>query len=186
MRRKMLLLFALAAVALVFAFCSPLAEAENWQPVTTITGSGEQVSSEFHIKGSEWRIRWSYAPNAQYPSMTVFSFFVYPHGESAAYVDSVVLPDERSGVLSLHGGPRLYYVRVVAGNTPGYTLVVEYDADSEVSDSTLAVVIGLTIGIPIVLIVVMAVAVRRRVKARKRSNASMFQPPPPPPPPPPA
>ena len=183
MRRKMPLLFALAAVVLVVASWSPLAQAENWQPVITITGSGEQTSSEFHIKGSEWRIRWSYTPNAQYPSLTVFSFFVYPHGETAAYVDSVVLPDESSGVLNIHEGPRLYYVRVVAGNTPGYTLVVEYDADSEVSDSTLAVIIGLTLGIPIILIIVMAVLVRRRYKSRKAANSSALPSPPPPPPP---
>jgi hypothetical protein len=181
-KKIMVLVLSLAAVAFVTASFWPRAKAENWQPVTTISGSGEQISDEFHIKGSEWRIRWSYTLNAQVPSMTAFSFFVYPHGETAVYVGSVVFPDETSGVLSIHEGPKLYYVNVVAGNTPGYTLTIEYDADSEVSDSTLAAIIGLAIGIPIVLMVAIALLARKRAKKWKSANTNMFPPPPPPPP----
>ena len=170
-------------VVMVAAIFSIPVKAANWQPVTTVTGSGSQTSAEFHIKGSEWRISWTYTPNPQEPSLTVFSFFVYPHGETAAYVGNVIKygSGETSGTLSIHEGPKLYYIEVLAGNTPGYSLSVEYDADSEVSDSLLVAIIAAVIIIPTILIVVMAVLVRKRVKNRK---LAMLSPPPPPPPPP--
>jgi hypothetical protein len=175
-----LILVTAVAVFLVLSFTLP-AEAANWQQVTTISGSDSQTTSEFMVSGSEWRIRWSYTPDAQFPSLTAFSFFVYPHGETAAYVGHVVEygSSETSGTLDFHDGPGLHYVEVLAANTQGYTLNVEYDTQSVMSDSLIAVIVGLVIGIPIVLIVIISFMVRRRVKRRKLLTAS---PPPPPPP----
>jgi hypothetical protein len=181
--RKRTTAFILTIVALMFfaVFFSVMpVRAVNWQPVTTINGSGSQVSDEFRIGGSEWRIRWTYNTNVQDPSFTEFSFFVYPHGETANYVDYVYASDT-SGTLNIHEGPKLYYVNILAANTPSYTLTVEYDADSVVSDSLLAVVIFVTIGVPIILIIVIAVVVRKRVKKRKLSAEIPLPPPPPPP-----
>lgn len=183
-RRTTAFILTILAVALVVCFSTMLVKAANWQPVTTITGSDSKISDEFRISGSEWRIRWAYAPNGQDPSLTAFSFFVYPHGETDVYVDREIEygASSTSGTLNIHEGPRLYYVQILAANTPGYTLTVEYDADSVVSDSLLGVIIFMAIGVPIILIIVMAVVVRKRVKKRKLS----MMPPPPPPPPPPA
>ncbi len=100
-----LILVTAVAVFLVLSFTLP-AEAANWQQVTTISGSDSQTTSEFMVSGSEWRIRWSYTPDAQFPSLTAFSFFVYPHGETAAYVGHVVEygSSETSGTLDFHDG----------------------------------------------------------------------------------
>jgi hypothetical protein len=178
-KRTTALILILVAVTLVAASLSTMpVEAANWQQVTTITGSGSKISDEFRISGSEWRIRWTYNTNVQDPSFTEFSFFVYPHGETANYVD-YVYDSDTSGTLNIHEGPKLYYVNILAANTPSYTLTVEYDADNVVSDSLLAVVIFVAIGVPIILIIVIAVVVRKRVKKRKLSAEL---PPPPPPP----
>jgi hypothetical protein len=179
-----MLIFVLVTAMFVAVSLSKPVKAANWQQVTVISGSGSQTAGEFMVNGSEWRIRWSFARNAQYPSSTAFSFFVYPHGETNVYKDSVIKygGDENSGTLSLQG-TGLHYIEIVVANTPGYTLNVEYNADSVVSDSTLVLVIALTIGVPIVLIVIISVIVRKRVKRRKLL-AAPFAPPPPPPPPP--
>jgi hypothetical protein len=175
------LLVLVAVTFMVVLFSTPV-KAVNWQPVTTITGSDSKNSEEFHIYGSEWRIRWTYTPNGAEPSMTLFSFFVYPHGETNNYVEYISKSgsSSTSGTLSIHEGPKLYYVSILSANTPGYTLTVEYDADSEVSDSALAVIIFLTIGVPIILIIIISVIIRKRVKKRKTSP--VMNPPPPPPP----
>ena len=176
------LIFVIAtAIFLVPSFTMP-AEAANWQQVTTISGSKSQTSSEFMVNGSEWRIRWSYTPDTQFPDLTAFSFFVYPHAETSAYVGHIIEygNDETSGTLNLNVGTGLHYVHIVAANTPGYTLTVEYNAESLASDSLIAIVVGLVLGVPIVLIVLISFLVRKRVKKRKLLSA----PPPPPLPPP--
>jgi hypothetical protein len=185
-KKTMMLLFTLMLIVLAAAsFSTTPVKAANWQAVTTITGSGSKTSDEFRISGSEWRIKWTYIPNGQDPSLTAFSFFVYPHGETAVYVDRVIEygASSTSGTLNIHEGPKLYYVEILTANTPSYTLTVEYDADSVVSDSMLAVIIFVAIGVPIILIIVIAVVVRKRVKKRKQSLVSISFPPPPPPPP---
>jgi hypothetical protein len=184
-KKTIVLLFTLVLIMLAAASFSTIpVKAANWQTVTTITGSGSKTSDEFRISGSEWRIKWTYTPNGQEPSLTSFSFFVYPHGETAVYVDRVIEygASSTSGTLNIHEGPKLYYVKILTANTPSYTLTVECDADSVVSDSLLAIIIVAAIGVPIILMIVIAVVVRKRVKKRKQSLKSISIPPPPPPP----
>lgn len=182
MQKKTLPLILVTAVAvfLVLSFTLP-AEAANWQQVTTISGSDSQTTSEFMVKGAEWRIRWPYTPDAQFPDLTAFSFFVYPHAETSVYVGHIIQygNDETSGTLNLNVGTGLHYVSIIAANTPSYTLTVEYNTESVASGSFIALVVGLVLGIPIVLIVLISFLVRKRVKRRKLLAA----PPPPPPPP---
>jgi hypothetical protein len=180
-KNKTSLAVALTAAFLIGVFFTPSAQAANWQPATTITGTGSQTTNEFMVSGDSWRISWSFTPNSQFPSLTLFSFFVYRHGEDAQYLDDVIESgsDQTSGVMQLHG-TGLHYVRIEAANTRGYTLTVEYDSDSTVSDSSLALIIALVLGVPIVLIIIMSVILRRKYKG-KRATAQTFPPPPPPP-----
>jgi hypothetical protein len=134
------------------------------------------------VNDSEWRIRWSYVPDAQFPDLTVFSFFVYLHGETAAYVGSVIKygNEQTIGTLDLNVGTGLHHIEIVAGNTDGYTLNVEYNTESVASGSFIALVVGVALGVPIVLIIVISILVRKRVRKRK---LQMMTPPPPSPPP---
>jgi hypothetical protein len=170
--RKRTRAFILTTVALMFFavfFSAVPVRAANWQPVTTISGSDSKISDEFQISGSEWRINWSYIPGSQVLSTSEFSFFIFPKDRTTPIADYVWATgvNKTSGTLNIHEGPRLYYVKILTVNTPGYTLTVEYDADSVVSDNLLAVVIFAAIGVPIILIIVIAVVVRKRVKKRK-------------------
>jgi len=171
----------MAASMIAASFLTP-AKAMNWKTVTAIPGSGSQTTAEFRINGSEWRVNWSYTPNWQAPSLTVFSFFVYPHGEENAYVGHVIQygAGNTSGTLNIHEGPGLYYIKIEAV-TQNYVLTVEYDADSVVSDSLFYAIIAAAIAIPTVIIVVMAVFVRKKHRMQRTMMPS--SPPPPPPPP---
>jgi hypothetical protein len=179
-KRSVAFLCAIISAAIIAASFSAPAKAVNWKAVTTVTGSGSQTTAEFSISGSEWRINWSYAPNSQAPSLTVFSFFVYSHGGNP--VDHVIRygASETSGTLSIHEGPKPYYITIEAANTPSYTITVEYDADSTVSGSLLAAIIAAVIAIPTIIIIIMVLALRKKYKKPKPPTT---QPPPPPPPP---
>ena len=173
------------AIALTIAFLflgsfTAPAKAVNWQPVTTITGTGSQTTSEFMVSGSEWRISWSFNPNNQYPDLTGFTFFVYRHGEDVQYLDRVIEygDDKTSGILSLQG-TGLHYITIETANTPGYTLTIEYDSESNPSDTSLAVIMALTLGIPIILIIIISIVIRKRVKSKKESMKNLPPPPPP-------
>jgi len=155
----------------------------NWKTVTTVTGSGSQTTAEFNISGSEWRMNWSYAPNWQQPSLTVFSFFVYSHGGNPVDYVTRYGASNTSGTLNIHEGPKPYYITIEAANTPTYTIIVEYDADSAVSGSLLAAIIAAVFAIPTILIIIMVVALRRKYKKQKAAATQTVPPPPPPPPP---
>ncbi len=91
--------------------------------------------------------------------------------------------DNTSGILYVHEGPRLYYLKILIANTEGYTITVEYDKDSEVGMGLLMAIIATVIAIPVVIIVVVVVALRRKARKVKPPLGSEQQPPPPPPPP---
>jgi len=89
-KQKIGLAIALTIIFLFLVSFTAPAKAANWQPVTTITGTGSQTTSEFMVSGTEWRISGSFSPNNQYPDLTGFTFFVYRHGEEAQYLDKVI------------------------------------------------------------------------------------------------
>lgn len=177
------IVFIMTVLVAIVSVSTPV-NAANWQPVTTITGSGTQTTNEFMVNGSEWRIRWSYTPDAEFPDLTAFSFFVYPHSETSAYVGHVIQykAEITSGTLDLNDGTGLHYITVLATNTRSYTLIVEYNTESVASDSLLFLIVSLALGIPIVLIVIISFLVRKRVKKRKLLASQQFPSPPPPPP----
>ncbi len=184
MRANYLILSALL-VAFIFAVSSPISvKCVNWQRVTQFTGSGSQATSEFHIRGSEWRINWSYIPNSLAPSLTAFSLFVYPHGETKSYVDDVIQygSSATSGTLYIHEGPKLYYLEILAANTPSYTIIIDYDADSEASTGLLIAIIVAVIMVPTVITIAIVYVARKKYRKQKNAASTTLPPPPPPPP----
>jgi hypothetical protein len=182
-KTTIVLILVLVTSAFVVISLSKPVKAANWQQVTVISGSNSQTSSEFMVNGSEWRIRWSFSRNVQYPSLTSFSFFVYPHGETSIYEEYVSQSsgEENSGTLNLHG-TGLHYVQVLVANTPSYSLIVEYDTETVASDAEIVLIVVAVIAVPTVLLVIIMIFVTKRIKRQKRLSASVVPPPPPPPP----
>jgi hypothetical protein len=157
------------ATSFIAVLCPVPVKCANWQRVTQFTGSGSQTTAEFSIGGSEWRIVWSYVPNSVGPSFTVFSFFVYPHGEANVYVDSVIKygSSETSGILYIHQGPKPYYLKILSANTQGYTITVEYDTESDVGMGTIIAIIVAIIAITVGRSVLQRIRRRRALRGQK-------------------
>lgn len=90
-----------------------------------VTGSGDKTSRPFTIATDEWVIDWSYVPDPEYSDIgVVFSVFVYPRGETAVYVESVLFPESTSGSTYSYAGAGQYYIKVVAGGVKSWEVVI--------------------------------------------------------------
>jgi hypothetical protein len=187
MRRYSMVMCVLLLAFSLVAFCSPSVKCADWRQVTQFTGQGTQQldTQEFHINGSEWRIVWNYAPNYLEPSMTVFSFFIYRHGETSPMADYVYASGagNTNGTLYVHEGPRPYYLKILTANTGGHTITVEYDKDSEVGTGLLMAIIAAVIAIPAIIIIAVVYVTRKKYRKQKPPVGAVQPPPPPPPPP---
>jgi hypothetical protein len=121
----------------IVAFISvlPFAYAGTWETVTTITGSADQTSKDFSISAQEWRIQWSYTPDARYPSLAFFGVVVYPQSNSTAYIDSFYVngSTQTSGIEPIHEGMNNFNLEILEANIPSYTIVVQQFADTNFS-----------------------------------------------------
>jgi len=95
----------------------------TFEPII-ITGSGDKTSPPFTVTTDEWVIDWSYAPDPEYPDMAVFGFFIYPRGETAVYVESVLFPKGTSGSTYSYAGAGEYYIKVTAANVKSWEVVI--------------------------------------------------------------
>lgn len=165
---------ALAPILLLFLSMILSVQAANWQTVKTFTQNG--TTDNFNIPGSEWRIDWSYTPDSQYPTFAAFSFFVYPKGETAIYIESIykIGANNTSGTTYIHQGLEDYYLKINVANTESFTITVQYDADTVPStqgttgtDGGSAVLGGILI---LIIIIIIAVAVFYISKSRKKKR----------------
>jgi hypothetical protein len=101
----------------------PPAETKTFDPIT-ITGTGDKTSPPFTVTTEEWVINWSFVPDSEYPDLAVLGFYVYPRGETAAYVESVAMPSGTSGSTYSYAGPGDYYVKVISANIESWTIII--------------------------------------------------------------
>ena len=102
---------------------APAPTPSTFEPIV-ITGSGDKTSSPFTVTTEEWVIDWSYVPDPEYPEMAMFGFFVYPRGETALYVESVLFAEETSGSTYSYADAGEYYIKVTAGNIKSWEIVI--------------------------------------------------------------
>jgi hypothetical protein len=140
-----------------------LATPENWSEVTRFTGSGTQqyTTEYFTCSHVEWRIRWSYVPDPNYPQYTVFNVYTYPQGEDV-FIDSILKTggSETSGISYIHNRQGTFYMKINVANTQSYTIIVEQDLDSVPEFSTFLM-------LPLFIVITLLTAVINR---RKRFN----------------
>jgi hypothetical protein len=96
----------------------------TFEPIV-ITGSGDKTSPPFTVTTEEWIIDWSYVPDPEYPEYAGFGFFVYPRGETALYVESVLSSEATTGSTYSYAGPGEYYIKVGAANIKSWEVVIE-------------------------------------------------------------
>ncbi len=120
-------IFTILIVAMILLTTTTFVQAQTYQLVTSITGSSTQTTNYFTIPSSEWRLTWSYTPSSAGGTYAIFSVFVYPKGETAVYVDTIIKTGatDTSGVEYIHQGQTDYYVKIIAANVDSYTIKVE-------------------------------------------------------------
>jgi len=94
----------------------------TFEPII-ITGTGDKTSPPFTVTTGEWVIDWSYTPTD--PEYAVFGLFVYPRGETAVFVESVLFPESTSGTTYSYAGPGEYYIKVSSGNIEQWEIVIK-------------------------------------------------------------
>lgn len=110
------------------------ASSGNWSEVTRFTGSGSETytSDYFTCDHVEWRIRWDYVPDFQYPNLTSLSVFTYPTKEGdrgPMYVNFIRKTgnEDTSGTSYIHDYQGTFNMYIDVNGTESYTIIVEQD-----------------------------------------------------------
>jgi hypothetical protein len=94
----------------------------QWKTIQTFTGQAGKDIQDFNVPTGYWRI--TYTANAQ-NSQPVFSFFVYPSGETALFVASVTFAKSGTDTTYVHAGPGGFWIHVLAANLSSWTIEVQ-------------------------------------------------------------
>ena len=129
------LVFAIMFVV-VASVATGFVRAQAYNQVTTITGSSDQTTSYFGIPSSEWKIDWSYTPDAQYPQYS--SLYITIYSESGAYIDQISSSSgQTSGTNFEHNTiPGNYYLKIGDANIPSYSISISAEAISPTTTAT--------------------------------------------------
>jgi hypothetical protein len=86
----------------------------------TFTGQGPKETAAFHVTSSSFTVEWT--TQSDNPEYAVFGFFVYPEGETAAYVCEANFDGVGSDSTVCPAGPGDFYVKALAGNLTSWRL----------------------------------------------------------------
>ena len=99
----------------------PLTKGE-WNKITKFMGATSKTTELFHIPNETWRIIWGYVGE----SSAVFSFFVYPEGETESYVESLSTTGaNQMDETYIYVGQENFYIKLIAANIDHWSLAVE-------------------------------------------------------------
>jgi heme/copper-type cytochrome/quinol oxidase subunit 2 len=157
----------IVAVLFSMVLLAGLAYAANWQTVTTFQGSSDTTTNYFKIDATEWRIKWSYTPQAGITGdFAMFSFLVYPKGETKNYVELLMKTgkNETSGTSYIHEGNKEYYIKIIAANIDGFTITVQQDVDTIPAGGNNTMLGAAVLILVVVVVIVLAVVLVKRRK----------------------
>jgi hypothetical protein len=109
---------------------SPPAPAATWHTVATFSGNADTNTNDFSIKGSKWRIDWSFSfppTNASYCQQYGCNMAVQVFQDDSTYVDQFLQEGQQpsNGIVYEYGKPTgNMYLHVVGGNV-SWTLTIE-------------------------------------------------------------
>ena len=83
----------------------------SFSPIS-FSGSSDENTAPFTVTTDIWKIEWSYTPEAGDEDWALFSFFIYPKGETVLYVGAVLFPSSTSGSTYCYEGAGQYYISV--------------------------------------------------------------------------
>jgi len=106
---------------------APTPETKTWHPVITFTGSEDETTSPFTIRGDEWRINYTVNPVEGRTDHSIFSVHVYPENETIVSVSSWQCSFEScNGTKYISKGNADYYIEVIASSNSWKLEVEDY------------------------------------------------------------
>jgi len=100
----------------------------EWHRVTAFEGSGStsKTTESFYIPSDKWRITFDYRAHPNYPELTMFSFLVYPEGETTQYIELVHKTGQsKEDTTYLYKGKGNFYLKIITANTPEWLIIIE-------------------------------------------------------------
>src|SRR5215210_6099197 len=92
--------------------------------VNTTTGNGNKQSPVFNISGTSFRLNVESTATSSDPDLATVSIFVYPQGETAAFVTSFDVNGGNDDSSIVNAGPGSFYLNILSANAE-YTITVE-------------------------------------------------------------
>ncbi len=103
--------------------CTPLVS-KSWHEIKTFSGSSDKTTDTFNIQGDKFKLTYTIDASNDY---SIFSFFVYPEGETVMYSESIMSDMGVSGTDSTisYVGKGIYYLKVIAANLDSWEVEIE-------------------------------------------------------------
>lgn len=87
----------------------------NWVTLATFEGTGSQTTSDFHVRGRQWRISWDVDGQAR-EDVVSFSVWAYSDPSGQASKGSGSQDGSGEGQTYIRSGPGTYYLDVSSAN----------------------------------------------------------------------
>ena len=92
----------------------------TFQPIT-LTGTSDETTPPFTVTTKEWTAAWTY--QASNPTESMFSFFIYPRGETMMYTEAENNVSS-TGSTYVYAGPGDFYILVQVANISSWTITI--------------------------------------------------------------
>jgi hypothetical protein len=130
----------------------------NWSEVTRFSGPGDvplSNTTDFAVDYPEWRIRWEYTPDPQYPGSAGLTAMTYSRTQPGGAVNEIFAlgTADANGTSYVHNKTGIFYLTMtVSPDVVNYKIIIEQDLDSipEYPSSTLVLLIFIAASLIIV------------------------------------
>jgi hypothetical protein len=130
----------------------------NWSEVTRFSGPGDvplSNTTDFAVDYPEWRIRWEYTPDPQYPGSAGLTAMAYSRTQPGGAVNEIFAlgTADANGTSYVHNKTGIFYLTMtVSPYDVNYKIIIEQDLDSvpEYPSSTLVLLIVIAASLIIV------------------------------------
>jgi len=95
---------------------------QSFQSIT-ITGTDSKTTQPFMVDTNEWIVEWEYEPQKN-ASMVIFSFFIYPRGETTN-CEKAIITETAKGSTYCYAEPGEYYLEVMAANLKNWQITIK-------------------------------------------------------------
>jgi hypothetical protein len=95
----------------------------GWKTINTFTGSDDKSTEDFNVPASYWRV--VYSVSAESEQWGLFSFFIYPSGETAMFVASGDLDGSGSETSYVRAEAGDFWIKVNAANLKSWTIEIQ-------------------------------------------------------------